>query len=450
VVVKFLVDPATRRHLTGRQVAALGPHSDEQLGKRRLWKDFCVPQLVEREIGRKPHLASYARHFPRTFMSTASPNDVLDEPIYTVLEHGGEDAETLTSFLGRRADILHNMKKYYSMCETFLRDACEALALLHSLGWVHHDVWSDNFIVRGDCSMWLVDFAGAHCLVDAEDLDFDRGSPHSRAVEAWWPTPTISAAYDIWGLGNLALFLCYRKQFWDCYVKSRNRSKAIDDGPDGEILDMFIEKRFADFLRHYARMREGENEFEQVLREIMGKRRTRQDDEDSVEDDDESDEVPQSPSRRKIKRSQSRSQVDEFTTPKQEDKLLVKRGSKEDTSWLSPPDSPQSPDAPSLSRELSDSPKRDRTGSSSKKKSLRRSHSQTMSTPAGVDRPTAERLLRFASMCFGPDPETRPSARQLLKEIFLADDGVPVAKTLAIKTAVLRPVVASLPGFYEA
>lgn len=42
-----------------------------------------VPQLVEREIGRKPHLASYARHFPRTFMSTASPNDVSDEPIYT-------------------------------------------------------------------------------------------------------------------------------------------------------------------------------------------------------------------------------------------------------------------------------------------------------------------------------------------------------------------------------
>ena len=45
-------------------------------------------------------------------------------------------AETLTTFVQKRAEHLHSMGKLTQLCTSFLRDACEALCFLHALGWV--------------------------------------------------------------------------------------------------------------------------------------------------------------------------------------------------------------------------------------------------------------------------------------------------------------------------
>jgi serine/threonine protein kinase len=439
VVVKVLVDRETRVPVSGRDVEVTPRGSTLRLAKQRLWKDFAVPQLVHRMASENPErFATYAKHFPRSFGSTAGERDTGDEQVYSILEHGGDEAETLTSFMRRRASILQSMGKLTQMCKTFIRDATEALCFLHALGWVHQDVWSDNFVVRADCSLWLIDFSGAHNLLDEEDIDFHHGSLVARPPERLGDgqRPTVSCAYDLWGLGALVAFIFLRGQLYDLFQDRQMMDASPISGPpsfrDGPSFQSPLPAQRAVVHAHSPAVR-------------------------------------QTPERHRKAHEDRGAMMRRFEDHVESPKSDKKRRHRKDRHASAPSAGAEDPEAGALAELLDLFMPRDNVAYLAFHAQLRSSPGRLLAELQDLCRPEErdrdrraetrfdweravelnfpEDMQRFALRCFAIRPEQRTTARDLLRDFFGVEDA-PQPRTAAVKAAHQRTSYCSLPGTY--
>lgn len=84
-----------------------------------------------------------------------------------------------------------------------VRQVAEALAALHTRGWLHGDVKPDNIVVSPQGHATLIDlgFAARLETLVAGPPDSFRGSPRYAAPERWSERHRVTAASDLYSLG---------------------------------------------------------------------------------------------------------------------------------------------------------------------------------------------------------------------------------------------------------
>lgn len=144
----------------------------------------------------------------RTMQKLQHPNIVrchgaysYDDNVWIVME--AMDVGSLTHVL----DFLRG--KRYLLAESHiayvLREVLKGLWGMHSRGWMHRDIKSDNVLVSSDGDVKLGDFEYTAVLTAA--------SPKRRTVcgTAWWMAPeTVRSSYydygaDVWSIGILSI-----------------------------------------------------------------------------------------------------------------------------------------------------------------------------------------------------------------------------------------------------
>jgi tRNA A-37 threonylcarbamoyl transferase component Bud32 len=128
-----------------------------------------------------------------------------------------------------------------------VRQILQALAYLHSEGWIHSDIKPDNIGLLKEKAM-LLDF-GISTLYSSDSRPRSNpGSIKTRAPELFSERALPNFASDIWSVGATLLALCTQGEY---PLVHRDEANALP--PAGDPQRSYLEARITDRIREYQR-----------------------------------------------------------------------------------------------------------------------------------------------------------------------------------------------------
>lgn len=242
----------------------------EKVSKLPEPEDGEVIYLAKGEFLGKGTHGIIERVSPKTVVKTPLPNpynpsEEVDIRLYVALEADiykmigphprvprvyGYDPETycltleylpngdLETYIRRHGDSISSRRRY-----RWIRQAAEAVRLLHALGIIHSDIHPRNFLLDAHLNLKIADFAGAMLVSDYGDPPSGYPSGYFRHPEHEEYPDFVN---DVFGLGSLIYFIeTGRYPFEDEAVDSseaQNRFRE-DNFPDtsglvcGDIIE---------------------------------------------------------------------------------------------------------------------------------------------------------------------------------------------------------------------
>mmetsp|Transcript_16163 Transcript_16163/g.37851 ORF Transcript_16163/g.37851 Transcript_16163/m.37851 type:complete len:606 (-) Transcript_16163:63-1880(-) len=246
VVMKllYLKESETRRHLTWRMV-----QEDDFLARdaREAEHECTVTANMPRKDrpGSAHVVRCHGTNIPRKGESVSV--EMLDEPLFLVLEYCGD--ESLTQFMFNMAQ---QNQLQVQLVQILFKQILQGLDFLASfkVPWVHHDLKPDNIVVNrhggGNYSVHLVDFGGSvraesrrrceitPCSADYApqeyaSLDILAGTGGCRQNFYWreWCGARCCTAFDVFSAGAILLELVTGSRLYQF------PGILLDDGPRG-------------------------------------------------------------------------------------------------------------------------------------------------------------------------------------------------------------------------
>ena len=141
--------------------------------------------------------------------------NVQNKPYILVTEFYGIDGQCVTLANALKGRLTLNVLQWASV----LGKIFEALSHIHSKGYIHGDIKSDNIVIRSACGSYMpiiIDFGKAkksgeakkYKLTEKEKEKYSRKYKHI-APEVVWGRHPKSAASDIYSFGQVISLVCF-------------------------------------------------------------------------------------------------------------------------------------------------------------------------------------------------------------------------------------------------